>query len=419
MQQSPASNENRWLVVRAWRDRRARWARRGLIALVIFAVFGDFIANDKPLYCKAYNAEGVALPRFPAFHAMFARMGLARWSAELERIDWHTQAYIFVVRAPVPYNARQSDLRNANFRGPFSPQDVPGWRFRHWLGTDHIGRDVLAGMIRGARIALFVGLFSVFIAALLGIPLGAIAGYFGDKAHKASVPDLVITAIGVLLGLFYLTLLIQTEGSTGRMALLFFAGVCITTIGLNALIKRLWPLVPRISIPVDSLAMRSVEILRSIPAFFLLFAVLGMLQSPQLIYIVALIGILRTPAIIRYVRAEALKLRNQPFVQSAVVLGLRPAQVVMRHIIPNAVAPALITMAFGVGTAVLIESGLSFLGIGIGPEVVSWGKMLHTARTNFSAWWMAALPGLGIFLTIAIFNRLGDVLSLHLTRGGR
>jgi peptide/nickel transport system permease protein len=142
-----------------------------------------------------------------------------------------------------------------------------------------------------------------------------------------------------------------------------------------------------------------------------MFAILGMVEVPGLHYVVLLIALLWSPSIIRFVRAEALKLQEQTFVQSARVLGLPDLKIVLRHILPNAIGPALITISFGIGTAVLIESGLSFLGIGIAPETMTWGKMLNAARSNFSAWWLALLPGLAIFLTIATFNRFGEVLE--------
>jgi peptide/nickel transport system permease protein len=140
-----------------------------------------------------------------------------------------------------------------------------------------------------------------------------------------------------------------------------------------------------------------------------------MIRTPRLGYVIGLIGILWCPSIIRFVRAEALKLREQTFVQSARVLGLSQRQITWRHVIPNAMGPALITIAFGMGSAVLIESGLSFLGIGVAPEVVTWGKMLNLARSSISAWWIALLPGVAIFITIAIFIRLGDVLESQIS----
>jgi len=169
-----------------------------------------------------------------------------------------------------------------------------------------------------------------------------------------------------------------------------------------------------VGVPWDFTIMRLVEVLRSIPAFFLLFAILGIIESPSIYYVLLLIGFLRVPTIIRYVRAEALKLRDKTFIDAARVIGLPDRQIINQHIIPNSMGPVLITVAFGIGGAVLLESGLSFLGIGVSIDQMSWGKLLSSARDNFSAWWLAVLPGSAIFLTVAIFNKIGEVIGDHL-----
>lgn len=401
------------ILKRAWNDRRARLARWGCMILVCVALFADFLANDKPLYCKLDGAH-----RFPALRQMFAQLGLASHTIALDATDWKALTYERVVFAPVPYSSRASDLKNANFRSPFDDQQIRSARFRHWLGTDHLGRDVLAGLIHGTRITLLTGLCSMLLAALLGIPLGAIAGYLGDGRLRMRIPQIVILMCGILMSVYAAGIVWTTEAGVARKGWFMLIAVLIVTSVLYYFLGRLTSM-KAVRIPVDTLSLRGVEVIRSIPAFFLLFAVLGMIRSPKLHYVILLIAFLWTPTILRFVRAEALRLRDQTFVQSAIVLGLSPLKIIVRHIIPNAIGPAMITIVFGIGTAVLVESGLSFLGIGIAPEVVSWGKMLNLARSNFSAWWMALLPGAAIFFTIAIFNRLGDVLESHMARGGR
>jgi peptide/nickel transport system permease protein len=112
-----------------------------------------------------------------------------------------------------------------------------------------------------------------------------------------------------------------------------------------------------------------------------------------------------------------MKLRDAGFIDSARVVGLSDFRIIRRHIIPNAMGPVMITVAFGIGGAVLLESGLSFLGIGLSIDQMSWGRMLNEARSNFAAWWLAALPGAAIFLTVAAFNRIAEDLSNWFERG--
>ncbi|HLF63909.1 MAG TPA: ABC transporter permease [Saprospiraceae bacterium] len=398
------------LYVKAWKDKRSRVARWGLILLVGIAVFADFIANDKPLYCKI---EGVH--RFPALREMFSGVGLTSWSLEQESTDWRTQQYQRVLFAPIPYSPNDIDLRNGNFKSPLDKQHVSGLRFRHWLGTDHLGRDVLAGLIHGTRITMMVGVCSMLLAALLGIPIGALAGFLGDDRLRMRFPQLVVCLVCGMLFFYFIVVAINAEGIAVTHAVFLAVFSILVALIINLLLRRWQPGAKGISIPVDTLTLRMIEMIRSIPVFFLLFAILGMLRTPKLIYVMLLIALLYSPSIMRFVRAEALKLRKQTFIQSATVLGLSDLQIIWRHIIPNAIGPALITIVFGIGSAVLVESGLSFLGIGISSETVSWGKMLNLARGNFSAWWMALLPGIAIFLTIATFNRLGDVLESRIS----
>ena len=157
--------------------------------------------------------------------------------------------------------------------------------------------------------------------------------------------------------------------------------------------------------------MRVVEIVRSIPGLFLLLGLLAIVARPSLTILIAVIGILRAPTIVRYVRAEAMKLRTRSFVDAARVAGLSDQQIIRRHIVPNALGPVMISVAFGIAGAVLLESALSFLGIGLNIDQMSWGRILSSARSNFSAWWLAVLPGFAIFITIALFNRLGERIS--------
>ncbi len=398
------------LFWRAWRDKRMRVARWGIFILVFLAVFGDFIANDKPLYCRIDGAS-----QFPAVRAFFAQFGLANWNLADASVEWSTLHYDQILFAPVPYSAGETDLKNANFKSPFAGQQVRSPHFRHWLGTDNLGRDVIAGLIHGARIALLVGLCSMLLAALVGIPVGAFAGFLGDDKYTVRIPQLVLASAGMICMLYFIVTAFMSSGRARSLSFLL-AGISIILFAACLLIvSRVWKSVRKVAVPADMLILRSIEILRSIPAFFLIFAVLGMIHKPRLWHVILLIAIFWCLSIIRFVRAEALKLRDQTFIQSGTVLGLSQFRIVWRHIIPNAIGPALIALAFGVGTAVLIESALSFLGIGIAPEVITWGKMLNLARSNFSAWWMAVLPGIAIFATIAVFNRFGDVLESQLS----
>ncbi|NOY13161.1 MAG: ABC transporter permease [Deltaproteobacteria bacterium] len=214
----------------------------------------------------------------------------------------------------------------------------PGWA--HPLGTDDLGRDVLVRMLYGARISLLVGFVAVGISTLIGIFLGALAGYYGG-----------------------------------------------------------W---------VDALMMRFVDIMLCFPTFFLILAVIAFLD-PSIWNIMIVIGLTSWMGVARLVRAEFLSLRQRDFVLAAQALGASDLRLIFRHILPNAMSPVLVSATLGVAGAILTESALSFLGIGVQPPTPSWGNMLIIGKQTLgSAWWLSVFPGLAILITVLGYNLLGE-----------
>ena len=158
---------------------------------------------------------------------------------------------------------------------------------------------------------------------------------------------------------------------------------------------------------VDMLLSRLIEIVICFPAFFLILAVLAFLQ-PSILNIMLVIGITGWPTEARLVRGEFLRLNDQEFVLAAKGLGVSDARIIFRHILPNGLAPVLVSASFGIASAILIESSLSFLGFGISIPVPSWGGILNEARENFRYWWITIFPGLAIFSTVTAYNLLGE-----------
>jgi peptide/nickel transport system permease protein len=214
----------------------------------------------------------------------------------------------------------------------------PGFHFP--LGTDDLGRDVLARILYGARISLLVGFVAVGIATSIGILLGAMAGYYGR-----------------------------------------------------------W---------VDALIMRFVDIMLCFPTFFLILAVIAFLE-PSIWNIMIIIGLTSWMGVARLVRAEFLSLRERDFVLAARAIGAQDFRIIFRHILPNAISPVLVSATLGVAGAILTESALSFLGIGVQPPTPSWGNMLIAGKQTLgTAWWLSVFPGLAILITVLGYNLLGE-----------
>jgi len=161
----------------------------------------------------------------------------------------------------------------------------------------------------------------------------------------------------------------------------------------------------------DNFIMRLVDIMLCFPAFFLILMVIAVLE-PNINYVMAVIGLVSWPDVTRLVRAEFLKLRKQEFVEAAIASGLSDTKIIFRHMLPNAIAPVLVAATFGVASAILVESGLSFLGLGVQPPAPSWGNMLTSGKDYMQqgAWWLSLFPGLAIFITVLSYNLLGEGL---------
>jgi len=161
---------------------------------------------------------------------------------------------------------------------------------------------------------------------------------------------------------------------------------------------------------VDAILMRFVDIMLAFPTFFLILAVIAILE-PNIFTIMAVIGVTGWMDVARLVRAEFLTLKERDFVDAARALGMKNKRLIVRHILPNALSPVFVAATFGVAGAILTESGLSFLGLGVQPPDPSWGNILTAGKDNIEiAWWLSLYPGLAILITVLSYNLVGEGL---------
>ncbi|HUJ13661.1 MAG TPA: ABC transporter permease [Thermoanaerobaculia bacterium] len=210
----------------------------------------------------------------------------------------------------------------------------------HPLGTDDLGRDVLARLVHGARVSLSVGFAATAIALVIGSFFGALAGYYGGAA--------------------------------------------------------------------DWIVSRVIEVVLCFPFLLLVLAIVA-LFGPSFLTVLVALGATSWTSEARFIRGEFLRIREMDFAQAARASGARDARIIFRHLLPNALAPVLVSASFGVASAILVESALSFLGVGVPPPTPTWGNILATAEQHIDyAWWLVLFPGVAIFLTVAAFNIIGD-----------
>jgi peptide/nickel transport system permease protein len=160
----------------------------------------------------------------------------------------------------------------------------------------------------------------------------------------------------------------------------------------------------------DAILMRFVDVMLAFPTFFLILAVIAILE-PSIFTIMAVIGVTGWMDVARLVRAEFLSLKERDFVDAARALGISNVRLIFRHILPNALSPVFVAATFGIAGAILTESGLSFLGLGVQPPDPSWGNILTSGKDNIEiAWWLSLYPGLAILVTVLSYNLVGEGL---------
>jgi peptide/nickel transport system permease protein len=242
---------------------------------------------------------------------------------------------VTALAGPLLYTSDPWALATRPFLWPGDQRSFP-------LGSDAMGRDVLAGLIHGAWVSLLIGLAATAASVGIGTTVGALAGYFGG-----------------------------------------------------------W---------VDDALMRLTEVFQTIPNFIFVI-VLVTIFKPAIRTIVLAIAIVSWPPIARLVRAEFLTLRRREFVQACIVLGMTESRIIWRQILPNCLAPVIVFGSIMVATAILVEAGLAFLGLG-DPNVMSWGKMIGDGRGALrTAWYLSAIPGVAILLTVLSLNLVGEGLN--------
>lgn len=258
----------------------------------------------------------------------------------------------------------------------------------------------------GRNVMFVLGLTVVLIMSMAALLAPWLAPYSPDTLHLDAIlePPSSQFLLGTdRLGRDVLSRLLYG----GRVSLwvgFVAVGISIsigTTLGLVSGYFRGW---------VDEVCMRAVDIMLCFPSFFLILAVIAFLE-PNLTNIMVVIGLTSWMGVARLVRAETLSLREREYVAAARLAGSSTVRILFRHILPNALAPVLITATLGVAGAILVESSLSFLGLGVQPPTASWGNMLMEGKTVMeNASWLSIYPGLAILVTVLGYNLLGESL---------
>ena len=358
--ETPSTSQSYWRIVlhQFKRNKQAMVALVVLFILFSVALFAPFIAGEKPIYLVKYyepkhvvqsdkepvadNPTGEQKAINPQVNTQDEQSGYRNyWFPNLFKYEdlvdvqfdrWRAEEGERAIYALVPISPERNNVANA-LRAPDKT---------HILGTDYNGRDVFSRLVWGTQISMSVGFIAVSISIILGVFMGALAGFYGGK--------------------------------------------------------------------IDAIILRTIEIMICFPSLILILALIAFLGR-SIFIIMVVIGIIGSPGVARLVRGEYLKLRDSDFVTAAKATGLSDMRIMFRHILPNAMAPVLVFATFGVAGAILTETALSFLGLGVAPPTASWGEILNQSKNYIDfAWWLVVFPGVAIFVTVTAFNLVGEGL---------
>ena len=245
--------------------------------------------------------------------------------------------------APWPYQVQDLQAVFANNNRP-----LPPFSPNHILGTDALGRDLLSRLLDGARISVTVAFVVQAVIILIGVPIGALAGWFGGRTDNALMR--LTDVIYAFPDLLFIILL--------------------------------------------SVAFRETAFGQALDGLFLVFVAIG------------LVGWV---TVARLTRGQLLSLKETEFVEAAKAIGVRDRTIITRHLLPNGMGPVIVAVTLGIPAAILTESGLSFLGLGVQPPHATWGNILNEGKDAIElAWWLSVYPGLAILLTVLSYNLFGE-----------
>lgn len=314
--------------------------------------------------------------------------------------DWLAAGWLGLVLAagllapwlPLPFAPAVPDLLRVA-----APPDWLGPGPRHWLGTDPQGRDVLAGLVYGARQVVLLSLPATVLATVLGALLGGAAGFWGNR-------ELRLPLAGWLLALGGSWWVLALPGRGAVVPTLLLLALAARAVARRPypprwLLRAAWP------VPLDSLLRAGLTLLGAVPRLIL---VIGLAAGPPLAtgQLLGLLVAVAWPEPARLVRTQMLRVRELPFVEAARAAGLPSRLVWFRHALPHACQPLWTTAPLSLAGLVSLESTLAFLGVGLPPDVPSWGRLLGTLRQAPGAWWLVAGPGLTLLLTLLALRRL-------------
>ena len=331
-----------------WKDKGIQCMLAAAACLLLVAIFAPLLAGHTALVIKKEGSW-----EFPILKASKTTMDYKRESADL------------IVLPLIPFSSSEIPKESKGYLSPGSTVMINNREYKHILGTDRLGRDVLAGLIRGCRRSLSVALLSGILACCLGGIIGLLSGFWGNQDLKIKRGHFFI-----LFAIFiYVLFLISNALLSPILALVLIGTFVLILFWIPVRSNK------KFNLPIDWLALRGIEIIKAIPALILIMAFNPVLiRQSNILLFSMMISFLTWPIYARLIRGEVIKRKANDFVIGAKIGGQSPGKIMFSYLLPEIIGPIIVQFAFHLAQIILLESALSFLGIGLPLTEVTWGS---------------------------------------------
>jgi|GEM_PF-706770 len=383
-------------------DGLLKWAYTVLLFFIMISFFAPLIANDKPIRVKTSNKT------------IYPILSSKSYKSTCNKEDCK------ILRTPIPFSAQTIDVRAMHAApGSLGGEEL---QYTHLLGTDGLGRDVTAALIYGSRTALWISVLAALLAFFIGCVYGLLIGYYGHdrvlvtyRQWICSIVILLLTGYGLLVisHLNQATILSDTNGA------FLYMGMALLVSSFFYYSRNMLSKGKAIPVNLDGIGMRVVDLIKALPALFIVLFALQLVEQKRIYYLIILIAFLLWAGFARHARAEVWRMRSRASVQAALLAGKNDLWIFRHEILPFIVRPLFVSLAFSVAGAILLEATLSFLGIGMPVDHVSWGTLINDARNHNSSWWLLVFPGLCMLSLIWAIQHIGRSIESRLQYGNQ
>lgn len=362
-----------------------------LILIFICGLIGPLFTSNAP-----WKISTTEKTTYPAWQIYLDQLGLKKAPASWELKDWKNEPGQ-ITENLIPFSPSYMDLSTV---GGVSPNHSN----HHILGTDLYGRDVLAGLIQGCNVSLLIGFQSIFFIVIFAFLFSIISSYYGNDRLKLNILQIgiIILLSGIIA--YYLFIAFYSESLFSVIIKLIFFLILLLFIVAKSQSIFSFTSLNKYNIPLDKLGLKFYEVYSSIPSLIILLILIG-IQSYNSIFNLALIfGVLIWPVLFRYLRIEFHQEKAKDSYLSYQNMGYQDLRIIFIHMLPNILRTIINPLIFIFISVIITEATLSFLGLGLSEEIISWGKILAQARQRIDAWWLVLFPGILLFLTLYSLN---------------